>query len=296
VALDDPDTHRVALDKALVHQMLVDQALPVPAYAEFDISDTGTPLDFLRRSGTPCVIKPASGTSGGKGVAGGVMSPLELARARLSAARYGRRLLIERQVPGEMHRLLFLDGELLDVVRRRRPTVVGDGRSTIAELIARENRRRIDEAQRSGLIRIDLDCVFTLASQGLELESVPGESQTVIVKTASSENRVEDNETIREISSELTNEAAAAVRAVGLRLGGVDAVTPDTSRSLADAGGAIIEINGTPGLDYHYDVAEPARATRVAVPILQTLLDQGGNRQTPTNAALSGEAPDRPRA
>ena len=67
-------------------------------------------------------MKPASGTGGGKG-AGGVLSPLELSRARLGAARYDRRLLIERQIPGEMHRLLVLE-EAARRRARRRPTVL----------------------------------------------------------------------------------------------------------------------------------------------------------------------------
>ena len=33
----------------------------------------------------------------------------------VSAARFGTRLLIERQTAGAVYRLLFLDGELIDV-------------------------------------------------------------------------------------------------------------------------------------------------------------------------------------
>ena len=40
VMLDDLVTQRLALDKALVHRMLTAERLPVPAYVEFDVSDT----------------------------------------------------------------------------------------------------------------------------------------------------------------------------------------------------------------------------------------------------------------
>jgi cyanophycin synthetase len=75
-------------------------------------------------------------------------------------------------------------------------------------------------------------------------------------------------------SEVLVDEARAAVEAVGLRLAGVDLITGDLSGRLAEAGGAIIEVNGTPGLDYHYDVADPERATRVAIPLLHRLLSE----------------------
>jgi hypothetical protein len=61
-----------------------------------------------------------------------VDSVVDFWRATLHAAREGERLLIERAVPGEEYRFLFLDGELLDVIRRRSTRVVGDGRSSVA--------------------------------------------------------------------------------------------------------------------------------------------------------------------
>jgi cyanophycin synthetase len=272
VMLDDIVTERLALDKTLVHGLLMSAGVPIPAHRELDRSDAAGAHDFLEQAGGPCVLKPAAGTSGGEGVTGSVRTPVQLARARLAAGRYDRRLLIERQVPGEMHRLMFLDGEIVDVVRRLRPRVSGDGRSTVEELIAAENGRRLAEGHRSGLLRIDLDCVFTLAGQGLGLASVPAAEKEVVVKTASSENRTQENETVRDASPELIAETAQAVRAIGLRLAGVDVITSDARLPLAETGGAVIEVNGTPGLDYHYDVSDPASATRVAVPILSRLL------------------------
>jgi cyanophycin synthetase len=63
---------------------------------------------------------------------------------------------------------------------------------------------------------------------------------------------------------------------VGLRLAGVDLVAPDLTRPLAPGFGAIVEVNGTPGLHYHYHVADTERASRVALPVLEKLLSEGG--------------------
>jgi len=41
----------------------------------------------------------------------------------------------------------------------------------------------------------------------------------------------------------------------------------------------IIEVNGTPGLHYHYQVADEASATPVAVPILRRLLEESRSDQ-----------------
>ncbi len=87
----------------------------------------------------------------------------------------GLRLLIEHQLGGDVHRLLVLDGKLLDTVRRRRPSVVGDGRSSLRELVALENARRRDASGAEGLslLRVDLDTALALRAQGISLGSVP---------------------------------------------------------------------------------------------------------------------------
>jgi D-alanine-D-alanine ligase-like ATP-grasp enzyme len=252
----------------------VASGIPVPDHRDIELSDLGAATEFLNR-GAPCVVKVASGASGGQGTTAGVRTRADLSRARLKAARAGGRILLERQIQGDVYRVLLLDGRLLDAVRRHPPRVIGDGRSTLAELIASENRRRLQADGRYGLelLRVDLDAVLTLQRAGLSLAAVPAPAEAVAVKTVTNQNRVEDNETARdELAPELAEECAAAAAAVGLRFAGVDLITPDPGRPLGEAGGAIIEVNGTPGVHYHYQVAEPARATRVAVPVLEELL------------------------
>lgn len=273
VMLDDIVTVRLALDKLLVHRLLAAERLPIPEHVEFDASAPAPATAFLASCPAPCVVKPAGG-SGGGGVTSGIRTASQFARAVLRGSRLDGRLVIERQIAGDGYRLLFLEDELLDVVRRLPARVVGDGRSSIDELIAAENRRRLEARDENvvSLLRADLDCVFTLAERGLTLAAVPRRGESVVVKRVVSQNRPEDNETVRDgIAPDVVADARSAARTIGLRLAGVDIVTPDPSRSLVAAGGAIVEVNGTPGLHYHYEVADRAAATRVAVPILEKL-------------------------
>lgn len=274
IMLDDAVTLRYALQKALVQERLRTSGLPVPEYLEFQAADLSPAVQFLARGPTPCVVKPV-GDSGGSGVTSGVRTIDHLKRARLRAGRVDDRLLIERQIPGENYRFLFLDGVLLDVVRRRPPRVTGDGRSTIVQLVEAENRHRLERSEKVLFWRlnIDLDCVLTLEGQGLTVHSVPPPGVTVAIKTVVNQNTIDDNETVREpIDESLVEEARAAAQTIGVRLAGVDIVTTDLSRPLVQSAGAILEVNGTPGLNYHYEVTDTDKATRVAVPILEALL------------------------
>src|SRR5688572_32104639 len=56
-------------------------------------------------------------------------------------------------IAGASYRLLYLEGRLIDAVRRDPPTVTGDGYSTIRRLIAHENRRRLERRPFTALDR-----------------------------------------------------------------------------------------------------------------------------------------------
>ncbi|MEA2412620.1 MAG: hypothetical protein QOC77_3181 [Thermoleophilaceae bacterium] len=277
VPLDDPVTLRLALDKPVVHGLLRDASVPVPEHLEWSFSDYAPALEFVAAAQGPCVVKAASGTGGGEGTTAGVDSPARLMRARLRAGRFGGRLLIERQVPGPVYRLLFLDGELIDVIRHVPPRLTGDGHATVEGLIAAENERRLSAAGEAGLSLLDvgLDTIFTLERQGLKLASVVAAGKEIAVQTVTNDNRIEDTETIRDgLHPELVEASRRAALAVGLRLAGVDVITPDGAQPLEQTGGVVAEVNGTPGIHHHYHVADRANATPVAVPILERALQE----------------------
>jgi D-alanine-D-alanine ligase-like ATP-grasp enzyme len=284
VPLDDIVTLKLALEKPLVHRLLAAEALPVPEHVSFDADELAPALDFLARGG-PCVVKPID-REGGALTTTGIRTPDQLRRARLRARRLSERLMIERQVAGDNFRLLFLDGELLDVVRRRYPRLVGDGRSSVRDLLAAENRRRYAAAGGAPTwdLVADLDTVFTLEAAGLTLGSVPAAGSSVVVKTVVNLNGPEFNESVLdEVSEALVADASRAVRALGIRLAGVDVITPDCRRSLAAAGGVILEVNATPGLHYHYDIRNPEHGVPVLLPILRTLFDEAGGTDPTRN-------------
>lgn len=289
-ALDDEEVLDLALDRVAVHRSLTARGVPVPAFVEFDLWDPRPAISRIRSSGGAFVVKPAGGTGAGHGITCAVRTPGDLIRASLNAARYDVRLIIEQQAPGEMYRLMFLDGELLEVVRRRPPQVTGDGSATVAELIAAENVRRLAANGAAGLalLRPDLDCVLTLREQGMTLRSVPAAAATVVVKTSTSDNAAEQNEVVS-VSSRAgaVREAAEAIASIGLRLAGVDVVTTDLERPLAATRGAVIEVNGTPGLHYHYLLANPEQSVGVAVPILRRLLEEPADLRSRAGALTS---------
>jgi cyanophycin synthetase len=272
-AIDDPVTLALLSDKELTYQILEDEGVPTPPRARFSIKQMAPGIEFLKRAGSDCVIKPGRGTGGGRGVTTGIRTPFQLARATAAAAVYCDELLIEKQIPGDNYRLLYLDGHLLDAIVRRPPSVTGDGKSNIGRLFRRANQERLQNgsAISQELLTIDLDMKRTLARQGLALRSVPRAGEPIILKTVINQNCGADNSTATALlCPSVIEDGARAVRALGVRLAGVDIITPDPTKPLAEAGGVILEVNAPPNYYNHYHKRDGAFP--LAVHVLRRLL------------------------
>jgi cyanophycin synthetase len=178
-----------------------------------------------------------------------------LVRAAAAASVCGQDLLIEKQERGDVFRLLYLDGKLLDAVLRKPPAVTADGKSSVRELVRLENENRLNcgAAVAHALVAIDMDMRKTLAKQGLSLSSVPAQGTEVTLKTVNNDNCQKDNfSAVGMLCESIIDDGAAAAAAVGVRLAGIDVITTDPTVPLAESGGVILEVNATPSYHHHY--------------------------------------------
>lgn len=67
VPLDDAAALRLALDKKAVHDVLTRAGIPVPDHLELGLGELGAARHFVESGGSPCVVKPSSGTAGAQG-------------------------------------------------------------------------------------------------------------------------------------------------------------------------------------------------------------------------------------
>jgi cyanophycin synthetase len=245
----------------------------VPRHLVVGIGEFERARSYLQSSGAPLVVKPMAFTGGGHGVTTNVLTARQLKSAMAWSHTFGRDILIEQQIEGDCYRILLMDGEHLDSILRRPPTVVGDGRSTVQGLLRKENLRRVKEGARrsQALITTDQDLVNTLARQGLKLLSRPPAGAVVRLKQVINENAIQENEPAGAIlCPEIIAAARTAAEVVGLRLAGVDVICRDPSLPLAASGGVIIEVNAPPLLYYHH---LEGRDVSVAPMILEAYLE-----------------------
>ncbi len=246
---------RLIVNKAIVYKLLAKIEVPMPRYIHLKDIDISAAKSFMSEIDGPLVVKPAYGTGAGAGVTTNVTGVRRLYQALAWSRAFCPETVIEEQIKGNNYRLLFLDGELLDCIIRRPPTVTGDGVSSIRRLINQENKMRIEPGAQlaQNLIFIDMDTKNTLAAQGISLNTKPAKGQVIKIKDVINCNRAEENETPQENPSEsLISLGRKIAETIGVRLLGIDIITDDLTADLRESGGRVIEVNTPPGHFYHH--------------------------------------------
>jgi cyanophycin synthetase len=279
----------MAREKDQTASVLERAGLPTPPWGVARTVDAA--VAHARRIGGSVVVKPVDGHHGA-GVTLDIVDEVGLREAfeRAIAASRRREALVQRQVVGRDHRLLVVGDRLVACAERVPASVVGDGRTTIAELVARENadpRRGDGHGRELTRIRLDERTGAILAEQGLAPDAVPGAGQRVLLAHAANLSSGGTSiDRTEEVHPDVAAVAILAARVVGLDVAGIDVVAPDIGRSLKDSGGAIIEINAGPGFRMH---TRPTvgRGRNVGGAVLDHLFRPGSEGRIPV-AAVTG--------
>jgi cyanophycin synthetase len=273
----------VAGDKELTNRLLAAAGLPVPRSVAVRSADGAAAAAV--RVGWPVVVKPLDGNHG-RGVHLDLRDE-QAVRAAFEAAREQARrgvALVETYVTGNDYRVLVVGGRMVAVAERVPAHVVGDGRLTVAELVAQTNadpRRGVGHEKVLTRIRVDRAAVDLLRSQGFAMDDVPPEG-TMVKLTLTG------NMSTGGISIDRTDEAhpdnveiaEEAARVVGLDVAGIDFIAPDIAEAVRETGGGIVEVNAAPGfrMHTHPTVGEPQY---VAKPVLDLLFPPGSPSRIP---------------
>ena len=242
----------IASDKDMTKSLLAACGVPVPEGALARSADDA--WDEAQDIGLPVVVKPVDANHG-RGVSLNLMSEQEVRAAYTIASNEGesRSVLVERYVTGNEHRLLVVGRKVVAVARGESVWVTGDGQHDVAELCERQinidpRRGESEEYPLSPVKpRESEENQLALQRQGLNPDSVPSAGQKVLIQL---NGNVADDVTDL-VHPDVAHAAALAARIVGLDIAGIDLVCEDISRPLAEQGGAIIEVNASPGLLSH---------------------------------------------
>lgn len=167
------------------------------------------------------------------------------------SSRYGG-ALVEEFIGGIEHRILVIDGNVVAATRRVPASVVGDGESTVQELVLRKNQARQERMDPIHLLlSLDDQARKELSRQGLRADSVPDVGSHVLLRSTSNIHTGGDAvDATDDLSADVRNMVEEAARALpGLRLGGFDVLLPS---QMTDGPASILEVNDNPMISMHH--------------------------------------------
>ena len=127
----------IACDKEETKLLLEQAEVPIP---KGDIIRTERGLEeAVEYVGFPLVIKPVNGNHG-RGITTDINSMEEALIAFKEAKEISRLVIVEKFITGEDYRLLVINHKLVAAAKRTPAHVIGDGKSTIQELVDEVNK------------------------------------------------------------------------------------------------------------------------------------------------------------
>lgn len=231
-------------DKVLTLRRLSSIGLRVPQQQV--AGDPESNVAFLREHRS-IVVKPALGEQG-RGISVDVRSEEHMAEAIKRAEEEGGHVVLEEFCAGQDLRIVVIGYKVVAAAIRRPAQVVGDGESSIADLIQRQSARRAAATGGESKIPMDAETERCLAGQGLAYESVPEDGVVVQVrKTANLHTGGTIHDVTDELHPVLREAAETAARALRIPVVGLDFLVP----SPAAPEYVVIEANERPGLANH---------------------------------------------
>jgi GNAT-family acetyltransferase (TIGR03103 family) len=231
-------------DKAATRRAVARAGVRVPDAIEFDTPENLQA--FLAKHGA-VAVKPARGEQG-RGVAVGLEALDETLAAVERARAHCDRVLVEQCVTGEDLRLIVIGYKLVAAAIRRPARVIGDGASTIRELIERQSRRRAAATGGESRIPLDAETERCVAKAGHALDDVlPSGTEINVRKAANLHTGGTIHDVTAEVHPSLVDAAVRAARALDVPVTGIDFMVG----SPRAPGYWFIEANERPGLANH---------------------------------------------
>ena len=276
-------------DKEETKKILAKAYIPVPT-GEVCITEKGL-KEAIAEMGFPVVIKPIDGNHG-RGITTNITT-LERALSAFEIAKtISSEIIVEKYVEGDDYRFLLINYKLVAVAKRTPAMIMGDGTSTIRNLIDQTNadpNRGDGHEKVMTTIKIDKVTENILAGKNLTLDHILPLGQILFLKdTANISTGGTSTDVTDIVHPENIFMAERVAKLMHLDICGIDVVAKDISLPLgSDTNGFVIEVNACPGFRMHLSPSK-GLARNVAEPVIDMLFPEGGKSSRIPIVAVTG--------
>lgn len=219
-------------------------------------TSTAKALKFGNEIGFPLVVKPCNGSLSHH-VTCQITSEKELLNGIKIAKQYTPTFIVEKYIDGSLFRASVVGKSHVFVCQKDRANIIGNGYSTIEELInlknAQINRGDTDQMN-SSLHKIPINDVLivNLENQGLTLKTILPKNNKIYLQDkyvlSHGCDIINCNRLVHVKNKELFIKVANILQS---DLIGIDFICPDISKSYNEQETAILEVNSLPYIDMH---------------------------------------------
>jgi len=237
-------------DKALLKKNFCKYGFPVANGGS--VITLATAVELFRNLVAPVIVKPRNG-SGSRHTTLHIIDEAELARVFNVATQISPAAIIEEELVGAVYRATVVDGSLVATLRRDPPSVVGDGKKTIHELIDEANKHPARSGPYFSKIKINPAALKELDWQKHTLGDVLPKGKRVTfhqkVNWSVGGTTADVSDNVHPDNRELFERVAEVLKAP---IVGIDFIIGDMSRSWKEQKRCgIIECNSMPFFDNH---------------------------------------------
>jgi D-alanine-D-alanine ligase-like ATP-grasp enzyme len=278
------DAVETCANKARTIALLREAGVPVPRQRQFLSGKVEKALAFAAKLDFAVVVKPCYG-AGGRGVSTAIASAEDFHRAWSHAVdnlppKRAQRIVVESRCPGMDIRAVVVAGRFSCAATRLPAHVIGDGRSTIGQLVAAKNALKSRHVEHGRYpIVLNERTTDRLRAAGLSPATVVARGELLALADVNNIHLGGESCEITEfLSPRIRAIAEQAARAVpGLGVVGVDLLVTSLDD---DAEVVVIEMNPRANLSVHH---APYRGTprNPARDILRAMLEQADAAAAP---------------
>lgn len=211
---------------------------------------------YAQKLGFPLIVKPNTGSQG-VGVTL-VHDKDEFYKAMDFIFSQYRVAIVQKFVRGRDYRVVVLDNKVISAYERIPLNVIGDGKSTILELL-KKKQKIFEKCGRDTVIELDDERVpQKLYHQGLSFDSVPKKGvQVFLLDNANLSTGGDSIDMTKKVHPKFRDLAVRLTDDMGLRLCGVDLmIDGNITEAPKKSKHWVIEINSAPGLDHYIKIGK----------------------------------------
>ncbi len=271
----------IAQDKELTRKLLRTIGVPTPVGRAVDSFEDA--CEAAEDIGYPVVVKPQFGNHG-RGVATNLQTREQVIAAYAAALEESSSIIVETHAPGDDYRLLVIGGKLVAAARREPAHVIGDGLSTIQQLVDQVNqdpRRSDGHGTVLSKIKIDAIALAVLQEQAVAVETVLEAGRRVLIRrNANLSTGGTASDVTDWVHPDVARQAVEAARVIGLDIAGIDVVAQDITQPLQGQRAVVVEVNAGPGLRMHLEPSS-GQSRPVGEAIIDMMFPNSDNGRVP---------------